>query len=98
MSFKFPYPKKVDKNLFNTNKIGSPLYGLPKKIKFCSNCVISNQRPSSTIEFKNDGTLDKEVINFSDNNICDACKVKEIKESIDWNERENELKLLLNIF
>ena len=25
-------------------------YGLPSKVKFCKKCVISNQRPSSTIE------------------------------------------------
>ena len=28
-------------------------YGLPKEVKFCKSCVISNQRPSSTIEFYN---------------------------------------------
>ena len=28
-------------------------YGLPEEVKFCTNCVISNQRPSSTVEFKN---------------------------------------------
>ena len=27
-------------------------YGLPKKVLFCTKCVISNQRPSSTVEFK----------------------------------------------
>ena len=27
-------------------------YGLPKKFYFCTKCVISNQRPSSTVEFK----------------------------------------------
>ena len=29
------------------------LYDLPEKIVFCKLCVISNQRPSSTVEFKN---------------------------------------------
>ena len=29
------------------------LYGLPESVKFCKKCVISNQRPSSVIEFKN---------------------------------------------
>ena len=29
------------------------LYGLPEKVSYCKSCVISNQRPSSTIEFKN---------------------------------------------
>ena len=28
-------------------------YGLPSEVKFCSKCVISNQRPKSVIEFKN---------------------------------------------
>ena len=28
-------------------------YGLPSEVKFCKKCVISNQRPSSSIEFKN---------------------------------------------
>ena len=29
-------------------------YGLPEEVKFCKRCVISNQRPSSTVEFKNE--------------------------------------------
>ena len=29
------------------------LFGLPREVKFCSKCVISNQRPNSSIEFKN---------------------------------------------
>ena len=27
-------------------------YGLPREIKFCYKCCISNQRPNSAIEFK----------------------------------------------
>ncbi len=92
MNFKFPYPNKVDKNLFKSDQPGLPLYGLPREVKFCNNCVISNQRPSSAIEFKNDGVREKEVINFDKKNFCDACKVKEIKESINWEEREKELR------
>ena len=30
--------------------------GLPKKILYCKKCVISNQRPSSTVEFKSKKT------------------------------------------
>ncbi len=92
MNFKFPYPGKIDKNSFKADNIGIPKYGLPEKVKFCSCCVISNQRPSSTIEFKNDGVTNKEVINFNENNVCDACKVREIKDSINWKEREKELR------
>ena len=32
-----------------SNKI---LYGLPKKVLFCKKCVISNQTPNSTQEFR----------------------------------------------
>ena len=28
------------------------LFGMPEIVIFCEKCVISNQRPSSTIEFK----------------------------------------------
>ena len=91
MSYKFQYPKPIDKSLFSNSKPGEPLYGLPKEVKFCKSCVISNQRPSSTIEFKNDGKGKKEVIIFDSNNICDACKVKDIKNKIDWKQRESEL-------
>lgn len=27
-------------------------YGLPEEVKFCTKCVMSNQRPTSAIEFK----------------------------------------------
>lgn len=27
-------------------------FGLPEKVIFCKHCVISNQRPSSSVEFK----------------------------------------------
>ena len=29
------------------------LFGLPEQVVFCKRCVISNQRPNSTVEFKN---------------------------------------------
>lgn len=70
-------------------------YGLPDEIKFCSNCVISNQRPNSAIEFQHTSKSKKKTINFNDENVCDACRVAEEKKSaIDWSERERELKEL----
>ena len=33
--------------------------GLPKKVLFCKKCVISNQRPSSTVEFRSKKTEKK---------------------------------------
>ena len=49
---KINYPSKVDIKNFNKNN-NKVLYGLPDTVAFCKKCVISNQRPVSTIEFKN---------------------------------------------
>ena len=70
-------------------------YGLPQKVEFCSRCVISNQRPSSTVEFKHNSDSKKETINLDKEGICDACKNADDKNSIDWEIREKELIDLL---
>lgn len=71
-------------------------YGLPPSVKFCSKCVISNQRPSSTIEFKAQKNDKKQTIDFQEN-ICAACLFAEHKENdIDWHSREQSLLDLLN--
>lgn len=67
-------------------------YGLPLEVKFCKKCVISNQRPSSTVEFKSTKDTKKETIAFGENGICDACRYAEYKDTkIDWEQREKEL-------
>ena len=71
------------------------LYGLPEEVKFCKKCTISNQRPSSTIEFANKDNI-KKGIKVNSDNICDACKYNEIKNKIDWVERERKLVTLCN--
>lgn len=70
-------------------------YGLPSEVKFCKRCVISNQRPNTTQEFKHNKNSKKSTININEDGICDACKQAEIKEKIDWKEREKELLDLL---
>ena len=40
------------------------LFGLPKKVIFCNRCVISNQRPSSTIEFLSDASEVKKTLDI----------------------------------
>jgi len=75
------------------------LFGLPSEVKYCKNCVISNQRPSSTVEFKNKKGEKKTVINFSDEGICSACAYHAEKETgIDWISREQGLINLLDKF
>ncbi|WP_094603874.1 hypothetical protein SPSIL_042870 [Sporomusa silvacetica DSM 10669] len=67
-------------------------YGLPSEVKFCTKCTISNQRPSSVVEFKNRPNDIKPTIEFDDDGVCSACRFAEIKESkIDWKIREQEL-------
>jgi glucan-binding YG repeat protein len=57
------------------------LYGLPKKVEFCSRCTISNQRPRSVVEFKNKDNQ-KKGIQFGKNQICEACYYSETKTKI----------------
>ena len=71
-------------------------YGLPEEVKFCSKCVMSNQRPTSAIEFKHTKESKKTTMNFDEEGVCDACRMAEIKDSIDWGIREEELIKLLN--
>lgn len=70
------------------------LYGLPMKVAFCKRCVISNQRPNSTIEFQHTADSKKETIHFDSEGVCDACRVAENKAKTDWAERERELQAL----
>jgi len=71
-------------------------YGLPQEVKFCKRCVISNQRPVSAIEFKHKIDSKKTTINLDNEGICDACRMSDIKDSIDWKKREDELLKLLD--
>ena len=53
------------------------LYNLPKEVKFCKKCTVSNQRPR---------------IKFDQNGVCSACFYAEYKrKEVDWEKREEEL-------
>jgi len=71
------------------------MYGLPTDVKFCTRCVISNQRPNSVSEFRNNGAHSKETIQFDSDGICSACRVQQEMELINWDAREQELIQLL---
>ena len=67
-------------------------YHLPVHVKFCKECVVSNQMPNSCVEMKNGKEQKKETIHFDSDGLCDACKVAKQKENmIDWEERERQL-------
>src|SRR3989344_5460895 len=70
-------------------------YGLPAKVSFCRKCVMSNQKPSSTVEFKYASGDKKKTIAFDAAGVCDACHFAEYKETqIDWKKREKQLREL----
>jgi N-acetyl sugar amidotransferase len=60
----------------------SQILALPKEVKFCKRCVVSNQRPR---------------IVFDEEGVCSACHFAYEKyHSIDWKEREEKLLRLLD--
>ncbi len=59
------------------------MYHLPKEVKYCKKCTMSNQRPRIT--------FDKE-------GVCSACRFNEFKRALDWNVREKELQNLCDRF
>lgn len=68
-------------------------YGLPAEIRFCTRCVISNQRPNSAVEYEHTKASKKSTIAFDENGVCDACRQAEQKRrGIDWSAREAELR------
>ena len=83
----------MTKNLnIKINDALSVKYGLPENVKFCRKCVLSNQRPNPTQEFKFKKSSKKSTTGFDRNGVCYACKFAEYKENIiDWDEREKEL-------
>lgn len=71
-------------------------YGLPQEVAFCTRCVMSNQRPASSIEFKHTKTHKHRTLHLDDEGVCDACRHAETKQAIDWAAREEELLQLLD--
>jgi N-acetyl sugar amidotransferase len=73
-------------------------YGLPLEVRFCKKCTMSNQRPSSSVEFRNVKGEKKRPLSFDEHGVCDACNFAEKKKLIDWAERELKLRELCDRF
>ena len=71
-------------------------YGLPAEVKFCRSCVLSNQRVAPSRSVQDTTGSPKTTVRFSEDGICDACRVVANKEEIDWEAREYALVELLN--
>ena len=80
---------------FDTERVPAPRYGLPAAVRYCTRCVMSNQRPSSVVEFTSRPGDRKPTIMFDEDGICAACRYAEIKQTqIDWKDRETQLNVL----
>lgn len=78
-----------------TENVLEAKYGLPSEVRFCTHCVMSNQRPSSSIEFRHTKDRKHTTLHFDEQGVCDACRVAAQKEKIDWAQREQALLRLL---
>ncbi|MBI5240010.1 MAG: N-acetyl sugar amidotransferase [Elusimicrobia bacterium] len=70
-------------------------HGLPREVRYCKSCVMSNQKPNTSIEHKNAGTK-RSYIGFDAEGVCAACRYNEKKLRIDWSKREEDLLRLLD--
>ncbi len=70
-------------------------FGLPKHVQFCTECVMSNQKPNSCYEFEHRPDSIKKSMHIQADGVCDACHACHDKEvKIDWQLREEQLKEL----
>lgn len=90
---KIKAPAPVDGSLYAPDtREPEAYYGLPREVKYCSSCIISNQRPASADEFSHTRGVAKSSMHLDDSGECDACKFARIKnDEIDWDERAQEL-------
>lgn len=87
--------KETDYNLFIGEKYKDvSRYNLPQKFKFCKKCLATNQKPTTRTEHNIKEDKTSPVIFFD--NICQACKIEEQKQNIDWDKKKFEFKKLLD--
>jgi len=71
------------------------MFELPECVTYCKRCVMSNQKPNTSVEYKN-VSANRKTIGFDENGLCAACAYADVKEVIDWNRREEKLIALLD--
>ena len=72
--------------------------GLPIEVKYCVECNLSNQRPTSINEYFHTENSSQKTVEFDENGICAGCNFvkKEFDNSINRDDREKELIELCN--
>jgi N-acetyl sugar amidotransferase len=94
-----PRQEPIDSVAYSVrNPSPNALYGLPREVRFCKRCVISNQRPNSSVEYDHTRESAKATIAFDQDGVCDACRAAERKNRIDWDNRRTELMRLCDAF
>lgn len=74
------------------NKGLETFLGLPREVKFCKICNMTNQRPNSVNEYEHTRDSVKKTIVFNEEGICAACVNKNYQHNkIDWGGRQEEL-------
>lgn len=75
-----------------------PKYGLPQDVTFCKKCVIPTTRPTASNEYTHQKARGHDYIQFDNKGVCSACRFCEAKfdGTIDWEERDQELRELLD--
>ena len=84
-----------EESLETAERLGTR-YGLPQQVVFCRRCVMPNQRPCSSVEYRHTARQQHRTLHLDEEGVCDACRVAELKEQIDWKQREQELVQLLD--
>jgi hypothetical protein len=83
----------------NLGESNYSLYGLPEKVEHCSKCLMHNQKPFSVNETTNFAGSKKRGMPVDTHGICAACHYNERKdEGIDWQDREQQLLAMLEIY
>ena len=91
---KINYKTTVDISKFEKKDTDLEVYyGLPRDVKFCKKCSISNQQPMSSNEYTHSKDSSKTTLSFDEKGVCHACNFNELKDTgaIDWDLREKEL-------
>ena len=93
---KYPARRALDESKYHAPESSrEAYYGLPSDVRFCTRCVISNQRPNSALELTHTIQSRKTTIRFGNDGICDACRLAEKKaHELDWEQRDRELREL----
>ncbi len=93
---KYPRHMPVDMKKYTpTTNNPEAFYGLPQNVLYCHSCVISNQRPNSSVEFKHTRDSEKATIHLRRPRHLRRLPSRRGKAPpIDWDKRDKQLREL----